>query len=440
MRPIVFVALALSVAAVFAAADPRDTEVWTPVPPVVSVPAVRGVPSDAVVLFDGANLAEWEAENGGAPGWTVADGVVTVRPGAGGIRTKREFADCQLHLEWRSPAEATGEGQGRGNSGVYLQGRYEVQILDSFHNPTYVNGQAAAIYKQTAPLVNACRAPGDWQTYDIVYTAPRFNGNGSVRAPARVTVLHNGVLVQDHTEVRGPTAYIGVLPYEKHPFRQALLLQEHHDSVSFRNIWIRELNARPLFNGRDLAGWYTFLDKRGRGQDPEGIFRMEDGVLHIRGREFGYLATEESFANYDLRAEFKWGEARYAPRETAPRDSGILYHFAAGEPDVVWPKSFECQVQEEDCGDFWCVGTQLESPNPHEQKWGMKHIIRSENFERPRGEWNVIEIVCRDGEIEHWVNGHLVNSGSAASVSAGRILLQSEGSEVFFRNLVLARY
>jgi hypothetical protein len=155
MRPIVFVALTLLAAAVFAAADPRDTEVWTPVPPVVSVPADRGVPSDAVVLFDGANLAEWEAENGGAPGWTVADGVVTVRPGASGIRTKREFADCQLHLEWRSPAKATGEGQGRGNSGVYLQGRYEVQILDSFHNPTYVNGQAAAIYKQAAPQVNA---------------------------------------------------------------------------------------------------------------------------------------------------------------------------------------------------------------------------------------------------------------------------------------------
>jgi hypothetical protein len=440
MRSLTLLAFTLPLAVALAEGDPHATEVWTPVPPVVSVPANSGIPSDAVVLFDGTNLAEWQAEAGGAPGWTVADGVLTIKPGAGGIRTKREFADCQLHLEWHSPAAVVGEGQGRGNSGVYLQGRYEVQILDNYNNPTYANGQAASLYKHAAPLVNACRAPGEWQTYDIVYNAPRFNGDGSVRSPARVTVLHNGVLVQDHTEFAGPTAYIGTPPYEKHPFRQALLLQEHGNPVCFRNIWIRELNTRTLFNGHDLTGWYPFLDKRARGQDPAGVFRVEDGVLHVSGSELGYVATEESFANYHLRAEFKWGEKRYAPRDQSRRDSGILYHFAASEPDNVWPKSFECQVQEEDCGDVWCVGTQLESPNRHLQEWGMNHIVRSENFEHPRGEWNTIEIVCRDGEIEHWVNGHLVNSGHDASVRAGRILLQSEGAEVYYRNLVLSRY
>ena len=441
MRPFTLLALVLPAAALAAAGDPRDTEVWTPVPAVVAVPASSGIPSDAVVLFNGTSLAEWTAEAGGEPGWSIADGVLTIKPGTGGIRTKREFADCQLHLEWRSPAVVTGEGQGRGNSGVYLQGRYEVQILDSSNNPTYANGQAASLYKQAAPLVNASRAPGEWQSYDIVFTAPRFNGDGSVRAPARVTVLHNGVLVQDHVALPGPTAYIGKPPYEKHPFRQALLLQEHGNPVSFRNIWIRELNARPLLNGRDLAGWYPFLDKRERGQDPDGIFQVKDGVLCIRGSEFGYVATEESFSNYYLRAEFKWGEARYAPRETARRDSGILYHFPLGEPDNVWPKSIECQIQEEDCGDVWCVaGAQLESPNRSLQEWGMKHIIRSENFERPRGEWNVIEIICREGEVEHWVNGHLVMTGSVASVRAGRILLQSEGAEVFYRNVTLTPY
>ncbi len=421
--------------------DPAATEVWTPVPPVVAVPAETGIPADAVVLFDGTNLDAWEAEQGGPAAWSVAEGVLTVAPGAGGIRTKRGFADCQLHLEWRSPAVVTGEGQGRGNSGVYLQGRYEVQVLDSFENPTYANGQAASLYKESAPLVNACRAPGQWQSYDIVFTAPRFNGDGSVRSPAVVTVFHNGVLVQDHVALGGPTAWIGHPPYEKHPFLQPLALQDHGDPVSFRNIWIRELNTRPLLNGRDLAGWYPFLDKRERGQDPEGIFRVEDGVLHIKGSEFGYIATEESFANYHLRAEFKWGEKRYPPRDQWKRDSGILYHFPLGEPDQVWPKSIECQVQEEDCGDIWCVaGATLESPNESKQEWGMRHVLRTANFENPRGEWNTIEIVCRDGEIEHWVNGRLVNAGHEATVRAGRILLQTEGAEVFYRNVVLTKY
>jgi len=420
--------------------DPAATEIWSPVPAVVTPGTATTAPSDAIVLFDGTSLDAWTSDKGAPAGWTVEDGVLTIKPGSGSIVTKQAFADCQLHLEWRSPAAVTGEGQNRGNSGVYLQNRYEVQILDSYNNPTYVNGQAASVYKQHIPQINASRAPGEWQTYDIVFSAPRFNNDGTVRTPAYVTVLHNGVLVQNHVEIKGTSSWIGQPKYEKHAFKQPLSLQDHGSPVSFRNIWIRELHTRQLLNGRDLTGWYSFLEKSGKNSDPEGNFKVEDGLLHIAGKHFGYVATEESFSNYYLKAVFKWGEHRYAPRETARRDSGILYHFGAAETDVVWPKSIECQVQEEDCGDFWCVGTMVESPNPWKTEWGMKHITRTTNFENPHGKWNVIEIVCNGDQIEHYVNGHLVNSATKASVSSGKILLQSEGAEVFYKSVEIIPY
>jgi len=426
--------------ALFAQGDPKDTEVWKPVPPVVTPGINQAPPSDAIVLFDGKSLDGWVSEKGGRAGWKIQKGVLTVQPGSGSIATARAFADCQLHLEWRSPAVVSGEGQGRGNSGVYLQGRYEVQVLDSFNNPTYANGQAGSIYKQHSPQVNASREPGQWQTYDIIFTAPRFNNDGSVRTPAYATVLHNGVLVQNHVEIKGTTAYIGLPKYEKHAFKQPLVLQEHGNPVSYRNIWIRELGARQLLNGKDTSGWYTFLEKLGKNQDPEGNFRMQNGLLHIEGKQFGYLATEESFANYYLKVVFKWGEKRYPPREKDKRDSGILYHFASSEPDAVWPKSIECQVQEGDCGDTWCVGTMVDSPNPSKNEWGMKHILRSADFENPKGEWNTLEIICNGNQTEHYVNGHLVNSGTNASVSAGRILLQSEGAEVTYKSVEMIHY
>ncbi len=420
--------------------DPKETEVWSPVPPVVKPGIDQAPPSDAIVLFDGKSLDGWVAEKGGPAQWDVRDGEMTVKPHAGNIATTRAFADCQLHIEWRTPAVVSGEGQGRGNSGVFLQGRYEVQVMDSYNNPTYVNGQAASIYKQYAPLANASRGPGEWQSYDVIYTAPRFNNDGSVRTPAYVTVLHNGVLVQNHVEIKGSTTYIGRPKYEKHPFKQPLVLQEHGNPVSFRNIWIRELGARQLLNEIDTRGWYTFIDKVGKNQDPERIFRVENGMLHIEGKQFGYLATEESFGNYYLRVVFKWGEKRYPPRENAKRDSGVLYHFAASEPDMVWPRSIEFQVQEGDCGDYWCVGTNIDSPNVSKTEWGMKHILRSADFENPRGEWNTLELVCNGNQSEHYVNGHLVNSGTNASVSAGRILLQSEGAEVIYKSVEMIPY
>lgn len=228
---------------------PEDTEVWSPVPRVVTPGAAPGAPpSDATVLFDGRNEDQWVSARDSSPArWTVANGVLTVNKAAGDIRTRRRFGDYQLHIEWRIPANVTGKGQERGNSGVYLAwtpaGGYELQIMDSYHNPTYVNGQAGSIYKQYPPLVNAARPPGAWQSYDIVWTAPRFNTDGSLARPAFVTAFHNGVLVQDHVALRGTTEYIGEPTYTAHG-PAPILLQAHGDPsppISFRNIWVRPL-------------------------------------------------------------------------------------------------------------------------------------------------------------------------------------------------------
>ena len=216
------------------------TERWEPVPPVVDPGEHGAPPSDAIVLLDGSNLDAWEAVKGGAPGWHLADGVITVTPGAGDIRTRAVFEDVQLHIEWRTPAAIEGEGQGRGNSGIFLMERYEVQVLDSFENPTYANGQAASIYKQHIPLVNASRPPGEWQTYDILFTAPRFNKAGRTVTPAQVTVLHNGVLVQHGAVIQGETEFIGAPGYEAHG-PASIRLQDHSNPVSYRNIWVRPL-------------------------------------------------------------------------------------------------------------------------------------------------------------------------------------------------------
>ena len=221
--------------------DPKATEVWKPAPRVITPgTATNTAPSDAIVLFDGKNAMEWTHTDGSAVKWEVADDAMTVVKGTGGIKTKRTFGDCQLHIEWRAPAEVVGKGQGRGNSGIFLQSRYELQVLDNHENVTYSNGQAASIYKQSIPLVNACRPPGEWQTYDIIYTAPRFNEDGVKVASAHITVLHNGVLVQNNTEIKGTTEYIGLPKNSKHG-KAPIMLQDHSNPVSYRNIWIREL-------------------------------------------------------------------------------------------------------------------------------------------------------------------------------------------------------
>ena len=232
--------------------DPKATEQWQPVPKVVT-PGKHDAapPSDAVVLFDGRDLDRWESTNDHSPArWKVHDGVLTVDKKAGNIQTRQRFKDYQLHLEWQVPADIAGEGQARGNSGLFLASTgpgdagYELQIMDSWKNPTYVNGQAASVYKQSPPLVNAMRPPGAWQTYDVIWTAPVFAADGALTSPAYVTVLHNGVLVQNHTALTGETVYIGKPAYK--PYTDApIKLQAHGDPsqpISFRNIWVRPLD------------------------------------------------------------------------------------------------------------------------------------------------------------------------------------------------------
>jgi hypothetical protein len=233
------------------AGDPKATEQWEPVPPVVAPGKDFGAPpADAIILFDGRNLDQWVSTKDHTPAqWKVGGGVMTVVKTAGNIETKQLFRDYQLHLEWRIPEGITGEGQLRGNSGLFLASTgpgdagYEIQILDSWQNKTYVNGQAASIYKQAPPLVNAMRKPGQWQTYDVVWTAPNFEADGTLQSPGFVTLFHNGVLVQNHVKLSGETVYIGQPAYRPYQ-RAAIKLQAHGDPsapISFRNIWVREL-------------------------------------------------------------------------------------------------------------------------------------------------------------------------------------------------------
>lgn len=235
---------------------PEDTEQWTPEPPLVRPgPASPAPPpSDAIILFGGSNLSEWVSTKDRSPAkWTVGGGAMTVRKGTGNIETRRRFSNYQLHLEWRIPRGIRGEGQGRGNSGLFLASTgggdagYELQILDSYRNKTYVNGQAGSVYKQFAPLANAMRPPGEWQSYDVIWIAPTFNPDGSLRTHAFLTAFHNGVLIQNNVALGGETTYVGAPLYKAHG-PSPIKLQDHGDPsqpISFRNIWLREIPAIP---------------------------------------------------------------------------------------------------------------------------------------------------------------------------------------------------
>lgn len=254
--------LAVSAVAQDAAPKPthEDTEFYHPVPPVVTPAATVGqAPSDAIVLFDGKDVSQWvAAKDSSTPAdWDVHEGVMTVKKGGvGNIETKRKFKDYQLHLEWKIPASITGEGQGRGNSGLFLASTgkgdsgYEVQIMDSYNNATYTNGMLGSVYKQAVPLANAARKPGEWSCYDVVWTAPRFKSDGSLETPAYVTVFLNGVLVENHFELKGETFYVGQPKYKAYD-TAPIKLQAHGDKsepISFRNIWIRDVKpwTEPL--------------------------------------------------------------------------------------------------------------------------------------------------------------------------------------------------
>lgn len=230
----VFAAVMVTLSSAASAAEYLSGIQWAE-PKVIDPGSADKAPSDAVVLFDGKDLSAWD----GGENWTVSDGAVTAGPGE--LRSKAQFGDCQLHIEWASAKEVKGEGQGRSNSGVFLMGIYEVQVLDSYENKTYFDGQCGAIYKQHPPLVNACRKPGEWQTYDILWTAPRFAADGKLASPAYITVLHNGVLIQNHFELEGDTPYNRPPSYQPHGDKGPISLQYHGNPVRFRNIWVREV-------------------------------------------------------------------------------------------------------------------------------------------------------------------------------------------------------
>ena len=221
---------------------PKLSEYYAPVPPLVTPGKTSSdAPADAIVLFNGKNMSEWTGVKNPDVAWTMEGDAFIVKPGSGNIKTKKGFGDCQLHLEFRTPAVVKGQGQGRGNSGIFLMGKYELQVLDNYNNTTYVNGQAASIYKQLPPMVNACRPPGEWQTYDVIFTAPRFYEDGRLQSQARITVIQNGVLVQNNMSLWGGTEYIGSPVYKKHSDKEPIELQDHGNPTAFRNIWIREL-------------------------------------------------------------------------------------------------------------------------------------------------------------------------------------------------------
>ena len=244
--PLSLIAGAFLIFASLSSADEYKSGIVWPEPPVVDPGSASKAPSDAIVLFDGTDMSAWE----GGDAWKVENGYAEVAKR--GVKTRQKFGDCQLHLEFCTPSEVKGKGQGRGNSGVYMMGKYEVQVLDSYENKTYFDGQCGAVYKQQPPTVNACRGPGVWQTYDILFTAPRFNEDGTVKSKAYLTVLHNGVLIHNHLELQGGTFWDQPAHYEKHAEKLPIHLQNHGNPIRFRNIWVRE-NVAPLVGTKPEA-------------------------------------------------------------------------------------------------------------------------------------------------------------------------------------------
>jgi hypothetical protein len=309
----------------FSQPDPNwlDHDRNRPQPPVVA-PATPSTqeragkaPSDATVLFDGKDLSQWVSMDGSPTKWIARDGYMECVKGSGYVRTRQSFGDCQLHVEWATPVPPEGQGQGRGNSGVFLGlDRYEIQVLDSYENQTYADGSAGSIYGQYPPLVNVCRPPGQWQTYDIVYTAPRFDAQGKLLSPVRLTVFQNGVLIQNNVQLTGPTSWLERAPYQAHPEKQPISLQDHGNPVRFRNIWIRELNQpagkTPARQTTEVAVPPSLLDNYVGKYDPIEITR-EGGRLVATLGGVKFLLFAESPTKFrarttDVQIEFPDGD------------------------------------------------------------------------------------------------------------------------------------
>jgi hypothetical protein len=310
-----------------------------PRPPVVApgemkLPMAR--PSDAIALFDGNDLAEWRSAEFGQARWEVRDAAMISVPGSGYLYSKRVFGDVQLHVEWSAPSPAQGHGQERGNSGVFLMGKYEIQVLDSYQDETYADGQAASVYGQYPPLVNACLPPGEWQAYDIVFRRPRFRRDGAVESPARVTVIHNGVLVQDNVALWGPTNWLQHLPYTPHPDKLPMALQDHGNPVRYRNIWVRELpewnepGPRPMVQEETVELPPEVLAKYvGRYQaddDEQYTITLENDQLRAR---FFRPQTIELVPHSRTEFGLRWTAARFV-FELGPGDRPVAVTFHIG--------------------------------------------------------------------------------------------------------------
>jgi hypothetical protein len=293
-----------------------------PLPPVVTPGKVStqervgSAPSDAVVLFDGTDVGAWVDMNGNPTKWIVREGALECVPESGYIRTLQSFGDCQLHIEWATPTDSEGKSQGRGNSGVFFGlTRYEVQVLDSYKNATYADGSASSVYGQYAPLVNASKAPGEWQTYDILYTAPRFHADGSLKSTARLTVFHNGILTQNNVELTGPTAWIGRPPYDAHPVKMPIALQDHGNPVRYRNIWVRELGdmgrAQYMLASKVLEQ-YVGDYKLGWGE-PAQVRQAGNGLLSLKmagATLLMHAASETRFFSTNTDVEMDFSELK----------------------------------------------------------------------------------------------------------------------------------
>ena len=299
-------------------------------------------PSDAIVLFDGAGLSEWRSADGSSSKWIAKDDYMESVPGSGYIYSRDSFGDIQLHVEWASSAKAQGEGQGRGNSGVFLMGLYEIQVLDSNNNRTYADGQAAAIYGQYPPLVNASRGPGEWQSYDIFFRRPRFERDGSVSKPAQVTVLHNGVLVQDKEEIWGPTQWLQNLPYWPHPDQLPLAFQDHGNPVRYRNIWVRKLDeqTRPGPTNDDIkplvamseAVLDRYVGQYGLTGDQEGYY-----LITREGTQLFFEVSAAQIPKLELlphsKTEFtlRWTAGKMVFHlDTLERPIALIFHLGGG--------------------------------------------------------------------------------------------------------------
>lgn len=327
----------------------RQHDIRRPRPPVVE-PADAAIaakpPKDAIVLFNGSNLDAWQSSYGGPAKWRVADGALEITPGTGPIETKGKFGDIQLHAEWAAPQPPGGIGQDRGNSGLFLMGQFEIQVLDSYKADTYADGQAGAIYGQYPPLFNASRPPGEWQTYDIAFRRARFDSSGKLAEPARVTLFHNGILVQNNEAPIGPTSWLKELPYTDEGDRGAISIQDHGHPVRFRNLWLRELPERPAPTAEDLArpkvvslpaqvldqysGKYLLNDKP---DSPKVTITREGGHLLVSFPFRPQPLALEPISETEFDMPFTYGRFNFR-KNGEGHVTGVLFRIGDGERDM----------------------------------------------------------------------------------------------------------